>query len=304
MHLFLMRSRRGLLRFGLQALVSLAGFLVIKSLEKGFRPANVQLAKRYGLQLTRRPRRVLAVTSHADDLEIFATGTLRLLALAGSRITVVVASDGNRQNNRSNIAQIRQQEQRDAGMIIGYDDVRFLGLGDINLSHATGLQQGLEEIWQEIDPDLVLAYDPSHPAHWINHPDHLAIGRAVLNINRTDWGHGTDVLFYGTNDPNLVVDITRTIEDKVQALLAHRSQLKTFPLVYVAAIRGLARFAGRPNQVPYAETFRALSLPVLDDRTEAAIWDFRSERAPAGVTSAPPSPRSLPVQTRSDRDRT
>lgn len=280
--LFKPRQRTGWLhRLLPYAAISVGGLLVLRNLQRSFTPANSQLAKRYGLQITRRPQRVLAITSHADDLEIFAAGALRLLSLAGSEITVVVASDGNRQDNRSNIAQIRRQEQRDAGTIIGYDDVRYLGLGDINLSHATRMESGLKEIWQDVNPDLVFAYDPTHPAQWINHPDHLTIGRMALNFSRTDWGSRVRILFYGTNDPNTVVDITRTMEDKVQALLAHRSQLKTYPLLYAALIRGLSRFAGHPNQVPYAETFRMLSLPPLDDLVEGAVWDRQSLRQPA-----------------------
>ena len=80
--------------WGLAVMGGLGIWLVWREIQNRLTPINPGLAARYGLHLTRAPQRVLAVTAHQDDLELFVGGTLRLLALAGSQITVVVATGG------------------------------------------------------------------------------------------------------------------------------------------------------------------------------------------------------------------
>jgi LmbE family N-acetylglucosaminyl deacetylase len=246
-----------------------------------FAVPNPDLAARQGRNLTRRACRVLAVTAHPDDLDLLAGGTLRLLALAGSRITVVVATSGSRQlHARSNEGEVRRQEQRDAGRILGYDDIRFFRLADLDLATSRRFAARLDEVWEEVDPDLVLTMDPTFPYPFYVHPDHLAVGRAVLERVRTRPGGAQPVvLFYGSRQANVLVDVTRVLEDKIQAVLAHRSQRKTWPWVYRAMVRALGRLSGRQAGMAYAESFRCLDLPPLRDRTEREEWPIRP-RAP------------------------
>jgi LmbE family N-acetylglucosaminyl deacetylase len=245
-----------------------------RHLIRSFRPANGELAVLQGLQLIRGARRVLAVTAHADDLEAVAGGTLRLMALAGSRIDVAVLSDGQQQNNRrSNLAQIRAMEERHAGLILGYRKLHFLGFRDLALSRVERLECRLRQVWESVRPDVVFSFDPSFPEPYLLHPDHLTAGRIVLNLSRRALGQVASVYFYGTRDTNVVVNVTPVIEDKVQAVLAHRSQLQTHPALYSLLIRLYGRLRGRAMQLQYAEGFRALSLPDLAAHSLHGQWN-------------------------------
>src|SRR5687768_13960537 len=78
-------------------------------------------------------RRVVAVVAHPDDAEYWISGTLARLVRAGSRVVLVVASDGERGSNRvgsADLAATRRAEQRTAGGVIGYSEIVFLGQPD------------------------------------------------------------------------------------------------------------------------------------------------------------------------------
>lgn len=251
-----------------------------------FRVLNPDQARRLGTQLVRGPRRVLAVTAHPDDLEFLAGGTLRLLGLAGSRITVVVASTGGGQRHApGDEAPVRAQEQRDAGVVLGYDDVRLLNFRDLDLAYNPALEPAIDRIWDEVRPDLVLTMDPAHPYPFYVHPDHLAVGRAVLNLARQRGEPGHRVLFYGSRRANVLVDVTQVLEDKIQGVLAHKSQLKLWPWAYGLLVRGLARLAGRQAGMGYAEAFRALEPAPLGRQAYAGQWP------PPAPAPRKPSPR-------------
>ena len=259
--------------WGLAVMGGLGIWLVWREIQNRLTPINPGLAARYGLHLTRAPQRVLAVTAHQDDLELFVRGTLRLLALAGSQITVVVATGGHEQYmEQRTLDQIREQEQRDAGVILGYDDIRFLRLRDLKLAHHPTFEPRLREVWDEVQPHLVLSFDPTAPYRSAVHPDHLAVGRVVLNIVRSLGSNAPDVVFYGTRDPNALVDISQVMEDKMQAIQCHRSQRYGWKRFYTPIMRWQAQLAGRSASLPYAEPLRYLSLPMLRKAATVENW--------------------------------
>ncbi|MFZ5435361.1 MAG: PIG-L deacetylase family protein [Bacillota bacterium] len=102
----------------------------------------------------------MAVTAHPDDLEAVAGGPLRLTALAGSEIEVVVLSDGRQQQitRRSNLGEIRGLEESHAANILGYHKVHQLGFRDLSLSRIGEIEPRLREIWDALRPEVVFAF--------------------------------------------------------------------------------------------------------------------------------------------------
>jgi LmbE family N-acetylglucosaminyl deacetylase len=267
---------RRFVRLLVSAATLVAGWAAWRTVKRSLTPVNPKLALRYGFELTRTRRRVLAVSAHQDDLELFAGGTLRLLGLAGSHITALIATGGDRQyNDVRTLDEIREQEQRDAGTILGYDDVRFLRYRDLELGHNPDLTPAIKAVWEEFKPDVVLAFDPTVPYRSATHTDHLAVGRAVLTISRAMGDESPMVLFYASRDPNVLVDISQVILDKSEAIRAHRSQLYGWKRFYVPVTRTQARIAGRPVGVQYAEPWRCLSLGSLGDVAYLETWPRR-----------------------------
>ena len=194
------------------------------------------------------PERVLAIGAHPDDIDFCAAGTVAQWVRRGVAVTYCVITDGDAGGfdpavPRSEIAGIRQREQRDAAAEVGVDEVVFLGYPDGRLVLSTELRRDLARVIRQVRPELVICHSPERI--WegrvnYNHPDHFIAGEATLSAvypdarNRfaypelTDEGlepHMVDsVWVIEPLAPTRLVDISDTFELKLAALARHASQ--------------------------------------------------------------------------------
>lgn len=124
--------------------------------------------------------RVVVVSPHPDDEVLALGGTMRMLALAGSELTIVAVTDGEASHPRSVItaralAERRMAERAEALTILGLEGARVvrMTLPDGAVSAADDLVERIGELLG--DADTVFA-----PWHHDGHPDHDAIGAASL----------------------------------------------------------------------------------------------------------------------------
>lgn len=237
--------------------VATGAWLLSRAFLRIFRPRNIPAAVDAGRRfLARRRARILAITAHPDDLELFAAGTLHRLAAAGNEIYVLVVSDGEKGVNRRHLAQTRQNEQQRAAGAVGYREVVFLHRADLRLDRDGGMAQAMREAWRDIRPTVILAFDPEAYLPFIVHTDHLAVGRAAIRAAWDLLGGGGEVYLYATRRPDTVVDIAGEIPVKVRAVKCHRSQLRFGGRPYGMLVRCLARLQAAGSGYRYAESFR------------------------------------------------
>lgn len=220
-------------------------------------PYYPSVALHAGLELLSKPRRVLAIGPHPDDLECFAGGTLKLLSLNGSAVTMAVLSRGERATNRANIAEIRSREAEEGAVILGANLVQ-LGLPDGQIRPGPALDEAVDALWRQAQPDVVIAFDPKGPLPLGNNLDHLAVGAAVLTRLRRGMVGDARVYFYGSPQPNVLVDITEVLHEKTNALRAHRTQLAGPDWLASVYNRALSQLASGRVPAMYAESFYRL----------------------------------------------
>jgi len=194
---------------------------------------------------------ILAIGPHPDDLEIGCAGTLTKYARRGHQVFLLVITKGGMGGDPDT----RYEEQRKAADIMGVKEVYWGGFQDTAL-----MDKGNEII------HMVERYIETLQPHFIfvnfsedTHQDHRAVNRSVLSATR----YVKNVLFYEvptTNNftPQVFVDISETLEGKIDALLAHHSQvMKTNieDLSIVEIARSNANFRGIQGRVKYAEAF-------------------------------------------------
>ncbi len=224
----------------------------------------------------------MVIMAHPDDPEFFCGGTVARWARDGCEIVYVVITNGNKGSNDpkmtpERLAAIREEEQREAARRLGVKEVVFLGYNDGELMADLRLRADLVRQIRRYRPDVVICQDPTTyfwPGGGINHPDHRAAGEAAiaavfplardrLNFPEQEREglrpHKVEELYVsGTTQPDTWIDISETLEDKIQAILAHRSQIKE-PEKLAERIREWAAQSdqGRP---PFAEGFRKIVL--------------------------------------------
>lgn len=229
-------------------------WLVWRRMQQPYYPS---VALQAGLEMVSRRYRVLAIGPHPGDLEFFCGGTLRLLSQNGSAVTMAVLSRGERAANRANIDEIRTREAEQAAAMLRAELVQ-LDLPDGEIRPGPALERALDELWVRTRPELVLAFDPKGPTPLGQNPDHVALGAAVLARARSSIWRGERIYFYAARQPNVLVDVTEVLQEKLNAVKAHRSQF-TGPDWAAAYI---TRYASRlhSGRVPalYTEAFYRL----------------------------------------------
>ncbi len=227
------------------------------------------------------PKRVLAIVAHHDDIEFGVAGSIARWVRAGAQVTYCIITDGASGSNAPDadldvLVQQRIQEQEDAAAKVGVQDVRFLGYRDGVLQPTMELRRDLTRIIRDIKPDRVICQDPTTvlvEQWYINHPDHRAAGEAALYavfpsaetrpifpelLAEGYEPHKVSELYLTLSmHPDTFVDISDTIEQKVEALLCHTSQVGEDAAKWV---REWNAENGKKAGCAYAESFRVMRL--------------------------------------------
>jgi LmbE family N-acetylglucosaminyl deacetylase len=228
--------------------------------------------------------RILVITAHPDDVDFGAAGTVATWTKAGYEVTYCVVTNGDAGGfdpdvPRSDIAGIRQAEQRAAAAEVGVTDVRFLGHPDGRLVPSLELRRDISRVIRDVRPQRVLTQSPqrNYERIYASHPDHLATGEAALCAvypdARNPFAHPElaqegyeawtvpETWLMASPGAGHVVDITDVYDTKLAALQRHVSQLPGVPGELDTMLRGWlgmnAKAAGLPEG-RLAEAFQVL----------------------------------------------
>ena len=198
---------------------------------------------------------ILAIGAHPDDIEFGCGGTLIKYTRKGHRLFLMVMTEGGLGAESSK----RVAEQIDSKKILGAQEIFWGGYKDTHLTVDIELIAKIENVIKQVKPDFIFCSFPDD-----THQDHRHLAQAIMSATR----YIRNVLFYEgptTQNfrPHVFVDIAETLEKKIQALKAHRSQvMKTNieDLSIVEVARSSANFRGIQGRVKYAEAFHSLRL--------------------------------------------
>jgi LmbE family N-acetylglucosaminyl deacetylase len=188
-----------------------------------------------------RPRRVLAVGAHPDDIEFGCGATLARWAASGTEVVLLVLTDGSkgtweRDADLAALVEVRRAEQQAAARTLGAAEVEFLDLVDGELEAGRAERAAVCEVIRRIRPDTVVGHDPWK--RYRLHPDHRRAGELVVDAivaardphfypDRGPAHRPERLLLFEAQDPDHVEDARPGFDAKVAALLCHRSQWRS-----------------------------------------------------------------------------
>jgi LmbE family N-acetylglucosaminyl deacetylase len=237
------------------------------------------------------PSSAMAVVAHPDDIEFSCAGTLARWARSGARISYVLCTSGEvgiaePGMTKEKATGIREAEQREAAQIAGAQEVIFLREPDGLLQPTLELRKKIVREIRRFRPEVVVCGDPTivwSGDDYINHPDHRAAATAALdaifpaagqpNLFQELEAEGLTaykprkVYVTGWSQTDLFVNITETIDIKVAALKAHRSQMRDWDPE--PRIKEWAADRARGKEMMYAEGFRVVTLESDEDWAKA-----------------------------------
>jgi LmbE family N-acetylglucosaminyl deacetylase len=236
------------------------------------------------------PERALVIAAHPDDIEFVCAGTVAKWVRAGSEVQYVLATSGGagthqRGITREELVRIREAEQRAAARVVGVKEVVFLGYQDGEVVPSLALRRDLVREIRRFRPDIAICYDPTRlfvRGSYINHPDHRAVGQAAidalsptaampLSFAEQIEEEGLEpyrvrhILVASSNHPDTWVDISETLDLKVEALRKHVSQLDG-RRDYEGMIYQWAVTTGAEVGIPYAEAYMQIRRPPDNER--------------------------------------
>jgi LmbE family N-acetylglucosaminyl deacetylase len=231
------------------------------------------------------PKIAMSIQAHPDDQEFTVAGTLARWVKAGCQVISVIVTSGEAGSNepskgmefKPELARLREQEQREANIILGIQEIIFLRYPDGILEPSMTLRRELTRLIRTYKPDTVVIGDPQgifYGKGYINHPDHRAAAQSALyavfpssetRLIFTDLlqegyePHKVRRLFiHGPESSDTWVDITDTIDLKISALQKHASQLGDWNPGKM--IREWAAEEGQGHDLKYAEAYKVMVL--------------------------------------------
>jgi LmbE family N-acetylglucosaminyl deacetylase len=142
--------------------------------------------------------------------------------------------------NPEKLASIREEEQRAAAKSLGVAEVVFLRHPDQSLEDTVEFRKELAHLIRTYRPQTVITCDPYQRYFWW-HRDHRITGRVTLDAIfpcARDFhsfpellAEGlkphkvSEILLWGSEEPNYRSDVTATFAAKIAALRCHRSQM-------------------------------------------------------------------------------
>jgi LmbE family N-acetylglucosaminyl deacetylase len=235
------------------------------------------------------PKRVLIVMAHPDDGEFTCGGTVARWASEGRDIYYCLVTDGqvgdagDTEITSEQLARVRQDEAQAAARALGVrHDVIFLHYMDSQLEPTLGVRRDIARVIRRVRPDVVICQDPT--TRWsgqgyINHPDHRAAGEAalaaIMPVASTRLAfpelaaeglapHNVrEVYITGTQTPDRWVDIAGFLDTKIEALRAHKSQLRDWDPTegmrrWASENAATARKSG--HDLEFSESFKYIKL--------------------------------------------
>lgn len=228
-----------------------------------------------------KPRRVLAVGAHPDDIDIGSSGSVAKWIKNGGQVYYLVLTDGSkgsedRRISHQDLVKIRKSEQQKAADILGVKKVFFLDFVDGELENTHQLRKEIVRVIRQVKPTTVICFDPTFVyddnRQFINHPDHRVAGQATLDAvfpfarnvrtypDLLEQGlepHVVEeVLLVNFSKLNFFVDISETIDLKMKAIACHTSQFIDIEK-FLERIKFFNHAAGKKAQpkADYAEAF-------------------------------------------------
>jgi LmbE family N-acetylglucosaminyl deacetylase len=234
-------------------------------------------------------KRALVIVAHPDDAEFGCSATAAKWTRDGWQVWFCIVTDASGGGDdhatdvgpdaRRRISDTRKAEQRAAAEVLGLAGVEFLDYPDGRVEPTLDLRRDVVRVIRRLQPSILVA--PSPDRRWDpffigrHHPDHLAVGAAVsaavYPAARNAWDfpelleegllpHRVKELWIvGAPVHNHFVDVTDTVDAKIDALRCHQSQLGAhFTELEGNIRRGLTQIGARHGVAAAEEFYRAV----------------------------------------------
>ena len=219
-------------------------------------------------------RNVVIIAPHPDDETLGLGGSIKRLTMNKVKVSILIVSGHLPPLYKKKDFNQTLLESKKVFKHLGVSDYEFLKIPatKVNELPVAKLNQKISQFINDRGPDTVFVPFPDR------HIDHRTVfDSAIVACRPLNKKSPKNVLLYETLSethwnvanvepafqPNLFININKTIEDKIEALKMYRSQIKkSTPSRSIEAAKSLAQFRGSQNNCEYAEAFQVVRIVI------------------------------------------
>lgn len=211
-------------------------------------------------------KRALVIASHPDDEILGSGGTIKKLINDGFEIVTVIVAKGRKEEEHH-----IQKFTSLANSHLGVGKVIFMQFPNLKLNTVPlhEITKEIEKLLDTYTPDIIFThhYGDLNQDHQVTFQAVMTAARPLPGkkpieilcfetVSSSEWTQNTqDKLF----KPTYFVDISDTINDKLEALRHYDVEMRTFPHPRsYEGVQHLARVRGMTVGVEYAEAFEII----------------------------------------------
>ncbi|MBQ7255593.1 MAG: PIG-L family deacetylase [Oscillospiraceae bacterium] len=207
--------------------------------------------------------KILAVGAHLDDIEIACGGTLAKAVHGGHQVKALIMSKSGYTNfdgrqMRSNDSAV--EEGLNALHVLGVQDVEILDFPTKDIPFESKTVEAIDRCISAFEPDVIFTHHP-----FDTHQAHEGVSKATIAAARRK----NTVYFYEPITPSgrsyvafkpqMYVDISSTVEQKIESLKQHKTEYDKFGREsWTRGVRSRCGFRGYEIGTEYAESFEVL----------------------------------------------
>ncbi len=216
-------------------------------------------------------KNILVIVAHPDDEVIGPGGIIIKHTNNGDNVSLLVLSEGRSSRNEPNIEHVQEKtraELEESVKLLGITSYEWADFPDNQFDTVSFLEivKKVSDVINRIKPEIVL----THHFGDINIDHHLTSKAVIIACRPTENKCVKDIYMFETLSstengnnipgnvflPNIFVDVTNEIDQKIKAMSCYASELKDFPHPRsLEAIKINARLWGAKNCLNYAEAF-------------------------------------------------
>lgn len=207
--------------------------------------------------------KILAVGAHLDDIEIAVGGTLAKAIQNEHMVKTLIMSKSGYTNKEGEIQRTDEsavREGTEALHILGVEDIEILDFPTKDIPFQSDVVNAIDICISDYDPDIIFTHHP-----FDTHQAHVGVSNATIAAARRK----NTVFFYEPISPSgrsyvafrpqLYVPVEETIEKKLDALRAHKTEYHKFGKEdWIEGVNARCGFRGYEIGVKYAEAFEVL----------------------------------------------
>lgn len=210
--------------------------------------------------------KILIIAPHPDDEVLGCGGTIKKYANNGDEVSLCIATKAYTPDWTEEFLSKRDVEIKEANNILGIKKTYFLDFlaAKLDTIPSKEINAAIENVIKEVQPQII--YIPHkgdlHSDHKIVFCSSLVASRSAHNnfikkilsyevLSETDWAE-PEAIFA----PNVYIDVSSTIDDKLKAMQAYKSEIKKYPHSRsLEIIKILSQKRGAEVNLEFAEAF-------------------------------------------------